>query len=168
MKTFSNKNILIYGYGRSGKAVCKLLENTAKNIYIYDEKFSCKTQNNNENNKINNKNNIFNDFLNKNIYLIDNFNKLNNIKINICIISPGVNLANKNVLVLKKQNIKIISELELGASLCKGKIFAITGTNGKTTTAHLLYEIFKTAKKDCFLCGNVGTPICEIATQTKM
>ncbi|MDD4816205.1 MAG: UDP-N-acetylmuramoyl-L-alanine--D-glutamate ligase [Clostridia bacterium] len=167
MKNFENKNILIFGYGKSGKAVFDLIKNTANNIYIYDKKFNYKMQNNNKINKNNNKNNYFDNILNKNIYLIDNFDKLINIKLHFCIISPGVNLANKNIKYLKQQNIKILSELEFGASFCQGKIFAITGTNGKTTTVNLLYQIFKNAKKDCYLCGNVGTPISEIAIKTQ-
>ena len=45
-------------------------------------------------------------------------------------------------------------------------IIAITGTNGKTTTVHIIYYILQKYGKDVFLCGNVGTPITEIAELT--
>jgi UDP-N-acetylmuramoylalanine--D-glutamate ligase len=71
--------------------------------------------------------------------------------------SPGIP---ENVAVVKeirKKNIPVISEIEL-AYRYKGKstIIAVTGSNGKTTTASLIYHICKHAGKDCALVGNVG------------
>lgn len=174
---FRNKNILILGYSKSGQSAQKLLENIAKNIYVFDKKFKTKILNKNnkikKNNKYN-KNNKNNFILNKNnIFLKENIffeNNLNNIlkkyKIHFCIVSPGFPLDSKEIKLLKIKKIRLVSELELGTTFCQGKIFAITGTNGKTTTAHALFHIFSTAKKQCFLCGNVGTPISEIAPFT--
>ena len=160
---FKNKNILIFGYGRSGQSAHKLLQNFSQNIYIYDKKFKIDILKNNKNLIKNNKNRCI---FNEKIHFFNNFKEIKNKKINFCILSPGVDTNSKEVKYLKENKIKIVSELELGASFCKGKIFAITGTNGKTTTANLLYHIFKTAKKEAFLCGNVGIPICEIAKLT--
>ncbi|MBR4407048.1 MAG: UDP-N-acetylmuramoyl-L-alanine--D-glutamate ligase [Clostridia bacterium] len=160
---FQNKNILIYGYGKSGQSASKLLEKFAKNIFIYDQKLSVKILNKNEKILKNNKKiNIFS----KKIRFFNNFNEIKNKKIHFCILSPGVDTSNSEVVFLKKMGIRIMSELELGAYFCKGKIFAITGTNGKTTTSTLLHHIFTHAQKETFLCGNVGTPISEIAPQT--
>ena len=127
---------------------------------------------NSENNKEikskeNKKSEVFlTEFLNDNICFIENFSDFIKYNISLCVISPGISLENPKIKELQKAKIKIISELELGALLCKGKIFAITGTNGKTTASHLLYEIFKTSGAKCFLCGNVGIPICEITPLT--
>ena len=71
--------------------------------------------------------------------------------------SPGIP---ENVTVVKeirKKNIPVISEIEL-AYRFKGEsiIIAVTGSNGKTTTASLIYHICKHAGKDCALVGNVG------------
>lgn len=53
----------------------------------------------------------------------------------------------------------LTSEIEMVLKLCPGKIIGITGTEGKTTTTSLIYEIIKESGKKCFLGGNIGKPI---------
>ena len=60
----------------------------------------------------------------------------------------------------------LVSEVEAASWFCKGKIIAITGTNGKTTTTTLIGEIFKDAGFKTYVCGNIGTPFSEIAQET--
>ena len=70
--------------------------------------------------------------------------------------SPGVP---KNSLPLewaKQKKISVISEVELASYFCQGRIVAVTGSNGKTTTCHLIYRVLVDAGLDCALCGNVG------------
>ena len=61
------------------------------------------------------------------------------------------------------QNVKIISEVEFAYKLAKAPIFAVTGTNGKTTTTMLLGELMKTiyGEDNVGVGGNIGTPLCE-------
>jgi UDP-N-acetylmuramoylalanine--D-glutamate ligase len=59
----------------------------------------------------------------------------------------------------------MISEVEFASSVCKGRIFAITGTNGKTTTTALLHHIFELSGKKSFEAGNIGTAFSEIALE---
>ncbi|WP_194776542.1 UDP-N-acetylmuramoyl-L-alanine--D-glutamate ligase [Pararhodonellum marinum] len=70
--------------------------------------------------------------------------------------SPGIPEKTKIVKLLKEAGIPIIDELEFGFRYSKGKILAITGTNGKTTTTLLTYHLMKTAGLDVGLAGNVG------------
>lgn len=147
---FFKKNILIMGYGKSGQSATKLLKKFKNKLFIYDKKLNIKIL------KLNNKNILYENNL-KNI--------LKN-KIHFCIISPGIDLKSEEVKLIKNKKIKIISELQLGAFFCKGKIIAVTGTNGKTTTVNLLYQIFKQTTNNCYLCGNMGIPITEIALKT--
>ncbi|MFQ6749917.1 MAG: UDP-N-acetylmuramoyl-L-alanine--D-glutamate ligase [Clostridia bacterium] len=183
-RSFQDKNILILGYGKSGFSATKLLTPFAKQIFVYDKNFSTKILNNKlKNNLFLIKKNNFYNILTKNkktdaasINIVDEENKVffeNNIlkilaknKIHFCIVSPGFDINSKEVKLIKSATVRLVSELELGAAFCRGKIFAITGTNGKTTTSNALFHIFKTAKKQCFLCGNVGTPITEITPLT--
>lgn len=53
----------------------------------------------------------------------------------------------------------LTSEIEMVLKLCPGKIIGITGTEGKTTTTSIIYEIIKESGKTCFLGGNIGKPI---------
>ena len=172
-KSFQDKNILILGFGKSGQSAYKLLSKTAKQIFIFDEKFKTKIQNNKKNNCFINKNNLFYKNINfleenfNNVFIINNLKKfLQTTKIHFCILSPGISVHSKYVKIIKQFEIRIVSELELGAIFTKGKIIAITGTNGKTTTVNALYHILKSSNKETFLCGNVGTPISQIAPFT--
>lgn len=72
------------------------------------------------------------------------------------IISPGVPDESPAVKWAKELKKEIISEIELGFRFCKGKIIAITGTNGKSTTATLLAQMLNKAGKDTIFCGNIG------------
>jgi UDP-N-acetylmuramoylalanine--D-glutamate ligase len=87
--------------------------------------------------------------------------------IELVILSPGVGMNNPLVVEAKKRNIKIISEIELGFLCSAAKIIAITGTNGKTTTATLASKLLDRAGLHNYLCGNIGKPFCDIAHKTK-
>ncbi|SHE56021.1 UDP-N-acetylmuramoyl-L-alanine--D-glutamate ligase [Alkalibacter saccharofermentans] len=77
------------------------------------------------------------------------------------ILSPGVPLDNEIVLKALKHGIKLIGEVELAYRYSKGRFLGITGTNGKTTTTTLIYEIFKKSRFNAFLGGNIGNPIVD-------
>lgn len=70
--------------------------------------------------------------------------------------SPGI--PNKIPIIesIRNKNIPIISEIEFAAKFSKAKMICITGSNGKTTTTTLTYEIFKNAGLNVGLAGNVG------------
>ncbi len=71
--------------------------------------------------------------------------------------SPGIGEKNEIMKMVREKNIKVISEIEL-AYRYKGssKIAAITGSNGKSTTTALLYQMCKRGGLDCALVGNIG------------
>ena len=61
---------------------------------------------------------------------------------------------------------KIISEIELAYGFIEGKIVAVTGSNGKSTTVSLLGKIFSDAKIPTFVAGNIGNPLSAICDKT--
>ncbi len=77
--------------------------------------------------------------------------------------SPGVPSTSEVLVHAGKSGIDIISELELGYRMCKGKVLAITGSNGKTTTTSLIGEIFKHSAIKGEVAGNIGRPFTEVA-----
>ncbi len=84
--------------------------------------------------------------------------------------NPGVPINHKYVLKAKELKIEVLNEVEVAYRLLpKGiKIIAITGTNGKTTTTTLTYEIMKKAfGNKVFLVGNIGYPLCSILQDVK-
>ncbi len=76
------------------------------------------------------------------------------------IISPSISIDNPLIQYAKQQGISVIGELELGyTNMDKScKLIAITGTNGKTTTTELVYEILKNAGVNVKKVGNIGIP----------
>ncbi|MEQ9263214.1 MAG: UDP-N-acetylmuramoyl-L-alanine--D-glutamate ligase [Owenweeksia sp.] len=77
-------------------------------------------------------------------------------KAGLVIKSPGIPEKATIVRSLRSKNIPIISEVEWAYRFCKGKVVAITGSNGKTTTTMLTNHILKKAKLDVAMVGNIG------------
>lgn len=86
--------------------------------------------------------------------------------VDVAVLSPGVPLDLLEVEKLKEQGIQIWGEIELAYVFGKGRVLAVTGTNGKTTTTALLGEIMKQAYQDVRVVGNIGIPYTQIAGDT--
>jgi len=138
---FFEKKILIYGLGKSGLSTYQCLKKQSK-LYLFDDK----------------------KFPIKNIDIkkkLIKYNDIKNKKFDHIVISPGINV-NKCLLrkYLQKNSNKIKTDLDIFYSLYgKNKNITITGTNGKSTTAKILYEVLKDQKFDARLVGNIGNPI---------
>lgn len=83
--------------------------------------------------------------------------------------SPGIPNSNPVVAQIKAKNIHIISEMELAyRHKEESRIIGITGSNGKTTTTSLIYQICKSGGIDCAIVGNIGNSIArQIAVDPK-
>ena len=82
--------------------------------------------------------------------------------------SPGIPENTAIVLKLKKEGIKIVSEIEFAAAYTSATIIGITGSNGKTTVASMLYQILDDAGSNVALAGNIGKSFAElVATKDK-
>ena len=140
---YFNKKILIYGLGISGISSFNYLK---KNNII-----SCF-----DDNPRNLKSKVF-----KN-YIISKKN-IDRTKFDHIIISPGINSLKCSLKkYLKRNKSKICTDLDVFyAKHSKNFIIAITGTNGKSTTAKLLYDILKKNKSDARLVGNIGNSILK-------
>ena len=79
-------------------------------------------------------------------------------KFDTIILSPGVVPTADMLSSWKANDTEIISELEFAFRACSSKWIGVTGSNGKTTTCHLIYEILKQSGMDVELVGNIGTP----------
>ena len=143
MNIFLNKKILIYGLGKSGLSAFKFLKNK-NNVFLYDD-FKKKNQNTNIKKK----------FI--------NYKKINKLKFDYIILSPGIDINScKLSKFLKKNHNKIYSDLDVFYSFYKNECITITGTNGKSTTCQLLYEILLNQKYEVQLVGNIGKPILSL------
>ena len=88
------------------------------------------------------------------------FEKL--IKADLIVKSPGIPQTAKVVQSLRTAGKEIISEIEFAFRHCKGKVIAITGSNGKTTTTMMIHHILQYAGIDAALCGNVGVSFAKV------
>ena len=84
----------------------------------------------------------------------------------VCVLSPGVPVDLPFVEKLRSSGIVITGEIELAYSMARGKVVAITGTNGKTTTTSLVGEIVSLAFADTRVVGNIGIPYTSVAADT--
>ncbi|MDC3050800.1 UDP-N-acetylmuramoyl-L-alanine--D-glutamate ligase [Bacteroidota bacterium] len=75
--------------------------------------------------------------------------------------SPGINQKSDLIVEIKKSGKNIISEIEFGFSQTDSKIIGVTGSNGKTTTAKMIYHILKKAGICVALAGNIGKSFSE-------
>ena len=131
---FIKKKILIYGLGKSGLSSFNFLKKKNK-IFLYDD----------------NKKNLISS------------NKLNKLKLDAIIISPGIDINKCKLSKFLKKNYRIIyTDLDIFCSFYDNDCVTITGTNGKSTTCQLLYEVLKKQKIDVRLAGNIGYPILSI------
>lgn len=77
--------------------------------------------------------------------------------------SPGVPPTAPLLLEARRRGLPVVGELELGWRMVERPFLAVTGTNGKTTTVHLIAEIFRVAGQPAVLAGNVGLPVSQLA-----
>ncbi len=156
---FENKKIFILGMARSGYWAAKQLIKR-NNIIVLNDK--------NENQDLDRVKEL--EKLGVKVVLGDHPDDILDESFDYIIKNPGVHFDHKYLLYAEKHNIKVINEIEMAYHfLPKGvKLIAITGTNGKTTTTTLTYEIVKSAfKEKVHLAGNIGFPLCEVIDNIK-
>ena len=84
----------------------------------------------------------------------------------LIVVSPGVPMDTPEVKQVKVFGLPVIGELELASRFLKGKVVAITGSNGKTTTTTLLGKIFEDAGVSTFVGGNIGLPVIDLVAKS--
>jgi len=83
----------------------------------------------------------------------------------IIVKSPGISNKTKVVKFLNKLDKVLVSEIEYGSWFYDGKVIAITGSNGKTTTTKLIHHILSSAGLQVEIGGNIGDSFCKILSK---
>ncbi|MDD4941599.1 MAG: UDP-N-acetylmuramoyl-L-alanine--D-glutamate ligase [Candidatus Omnitrophica bacterium] len=76
----------------------------------------------------------------------------------LAVLSPGIPETSDPVQWALKHCIPVYSEIEIAWTLCPAPVIAITGSNGKTTTATLMGLVLEAAGRHAVVCGNIGDP----------
>jgi UDP-N-acetylmuramoylalanine--D-glutamate ligase len=84
----------------------------------------------------------------------------------LIVVSPGVPFDTPELKQVRAFGLPIIGELELASRFLRGRVAAITGSNGKTTTTALLGKIFADSGRPTLVGGNIGTPVIELVGQS--
>lgn len=83
----------------------------------------------------------------------------------LAVTSPGIPMQAPILRAVQAAGVPLIGELELGAQVSRAPLYAVTGTNGKTTTTTLIGEIFRNLGKTTYVVGNIGYPFTACALQ---
>ena len=153
---FQEKNVLVFGSGKSGIAAAELLEKQNANIFVFEG---------NEKQSVAEIKEKSESFAKAEIYVGTLPEEVMD-KLDFVVLSPGVPTDLPLVNAMRDKKISIIGEIELAYQVAKGKILAITGTNGKTTTTTLVGEILSNYFKDVKVVGNIGIPYTSVAADT--
>lgn len=152
------EKVMVAGLGKSGISAAKLLLEAGGEVLLYDG---------NEEIDIENiLGNFKEEYLSKISFKLGSLSKSDLTGVNLCVISPGIDLMTPFVKVVYDSKIQIWSEIELGFAISKGNLVAITGTNGKTTTTALTGQIAKNYFDEVFTVGNIGLPYTDVALKT--
>lgn len=147
----SGKKVLVVGLARSGMAAIRVLKKLGAEVTLSESK---------------KKDDIKEiGFLNENnVEIVGQDMAVFERDFDLVVKNPGVPYRSPMMQKLQERNIPVITEIELAYQVAKPQHYiAITGTNGKTTTSTLTYEILRRAfPGKAHLCGNIGIPLCEI------
>lgn len=156
MKPFSgykNKNVIVLGYGRSGKSAVNALVSLGANVTLTT-------------------NEVFSDDEAEQKYhawgveIVDGHHPSNLLnRADLIVKNPGIPYSIPFLKEAEERSIPIITEVEIAHHLSEAPIYALTGTNGKTTCTHLLGEMLEQNGDSPVLCGNIGYPATDAAME---
>ncbi len=146
---YNNKKVLVLGLARSGFSVAKLLVKQGAQVTIND------VDNEHDENVIK-----VLEKLGVTLILGSHPVDLLNESFDLIVKNPGIPLTHAYVRQAKQKEIEITTEVEVAYNcMSDANYIAITGTNGKTTTSTLIYEMLAKTSSNVYLVGNIGDPI---------
>ncbi len=143
------KNALVIGGARSGKYIALLLNDDNYNVTLTD---------------INNVD-YKEELQEVGINVVDNGHPdtLFDTKYDLVIMNPGIKYSAPFIQKVLAHNYRIYNEIEIALNYApSANVLAISGTNGKTTTVTMLYEMMNMAYDNVYLGGNIGVPVSQI------
>lgn len=153
---FKAKKVLVVGLGISGLAAAKLLWKEQADVVLFDGNEKLIKE------EVQKK---LSDGMEAEIY-IGKLPKEIQEAVQLVVASPGVPIDTPFMDAFRSRKVPIWGEIELAYCVAKGRLIAITGTNGKTTTTALTGQIMKDYMEQVFVVGNIGVPYTLEAQKT--
>ena len=146
---YDKQNVVVLGYGRSGKSAVNALVRLGANVTLTT-------------------NEVFSDEDAKQtlsawgVEIVDGHHPINLLNDTTLIVkNPGIPYTIPFLVEARDRGIPIITEVEIAHHISEAPIYALTGTNGKTTCTYLLGEILENDGNNPILCGNIGYPATD-------
>ena len=151
---FTGKKVLVIGLARSGMAAIKVLHKLGADIVLSERKPAEELKE-------------LATLKELGVTIVDQSMEVFDKDYDLCVKNPGVPYRSPFMEALAQHGVPVITEIELAFQVANPQHYiAITGTNGKTTTTTLVYEILNAAfPGKAHLCGNIGIPLCEIVME---
>jgi UDP-N-acetylmuramoylalanine--D-glutamate ligase len=149
---YQNKRVLVIGLAKSGVAAANLLHELGANVTVNDQKpFE--------------ENDAAQQLEKLGIRVICGGHPLDLLDepFDFIVKNPGIPYTNPMVAKALEKGLPIMTEVELAYEISEAPFIGITGSNGKTTTTTLIYEMLKEGEKKPLIAGNIGTVACEVA-----
>jgi UDP-N-acetylmuramoylalanine--D-glutamate ligase len=149
---YQNKRVLVIGLAKSGFAAANLLHELGANVTVNDQKPFEENEAAQQLEKLG-------------IRVICGGHPLDLLDepFDLIVKNPGIPYTNPMVVKALEKGLPIITEVELAYKISEAPFIGITGSNGKTTTTTLIYEMLKEGRKKPLIAGNIGTVACEVA-----
>ena len=146
--------VAILGSGESGRGAAILAKKVGYEVFVSDS------------NKISKQTKLL--FKKLSIDYEENHHSIDKIiRADKVIKSPGIDKKSDLIVDINKKGIDVISEIEFGFLQTDSKIIGVTGSNGKTTTASMIYHILKKSGFNVALAGNIGKSFSESIAEQK-
>ncbi|SDH90974.1 UDP-N-acetylmuramoyl-L-alanine--D-glutamate ligase [Alteribacillus bidgolensis] len=149
---FNGKNVLVLGLAKSGMAAAKLLNTLGAEVIVNDAKNLQGTAEEQELER-------------EGIKLVSGSHPLSLLddSVDYVVKNPGIRYDTPLIEKALSLGLPVVTEIELADFVSKGDILAITGSNGKTTTTTLIYDMLKKSAVPAHIAGNIGKVACTVA-----
>ncbi|GGE66293.1 UDP-N-acetylmuramoyl-L-alanine--D-glutamate ligase [Priestia taiwanensis] len=156
IEDYTNKQVLVLGLAKSGYGASTVLHELGAIVTVNDKQSL-------EGNE------LAEQLKEKGITIISGHHPIEILDegIELVVKNPGIPYSNPMLVAAAERNIPIITEVELAYRISEAPMIGITGSNGKTTTTTLVFNMLEEAKKKPLIAGNIGTVACEVACDAK-
>ncbi|MDX5476370.1 MAG: UDP-N-acetylmuramoyl-L-alanine--D-glutamate ligase [Bacillaceae bacterium] len=156
IKKYENKNIIVLGLAKSGTSTALLLHELNANVFVNDKK---PLEENEQAKQLIE--------LGMNVVCGEHPLSLFDNNIDYVFKNPGIPYSNPIVVEAMNRNIPVLTEVELAYEISEAPIIGITGSNGKTTTTTLIFNMLQDGNKKPLIAGNIGEVAVEVAQKAE-